>query len=178
MARTALPTLVPPKLYKHFAAVTMALTVLVALLADNQTRDEVDLIAQAKAADQSARDYARGQANRMADKAPGVGKMKVIGHGNGGFGPEPAVDSSYDSGGTLDAGAADAAYAGSMSPTIASANGALPAVIPQGMARGSPGRNTGRIATPKRLSGSEVARLMAISAGQTGGSDHGADLAP
>ncbi len=175
MVRSASYTLIPPKLYKHFAAVTVALTALVAMAADNETRAEIDLVAEAKLADQSGRDFVQGQANRMADKAPLVGKMKVMGHNGAGFGPEPGFEGD-SGGGTVGEGIelANAPYGAGG----ASGANSLPTVVPPGMAPNAPGRNKGRIGAPKRLSSAQVAQLMAVSASQTGGSDRGADLVP
>lgn len=178
MARTAPPSLIPTKMYKHLAAVTVALTALIAMAVDNETRAEVDLVAEAKAVDQSGRQFAQGQANRMADKAPLVGRVRVIGHDGAGFGPDRDSDSNLDGGGTFDG---DTGYdASQFAPSAAAGGGSspLPTVLPPGMQPAGQGRNKGRIGAPKRLNAAQSAQIMAISASRTGGSDHGSDLEP
>lgn len=56
MSRIAKPSAVSPKMYRHFAVITLVLTVLVAMLADGEQRDAISQEIAARQAEAKARE--------------------------------------------------------------------------------------------------------------------------
>lgn len=72
MSRIAKPSAVSPKMFRHFAVITLVVTVLVAMLADGEKRDAISQEIAARQAEAKAREASAANSNRglkVRDKA-------------------------------------------------------------------------------------------------------------
>lgn len=184
MSRIARTLPVSPQMYRHFAVITVAITICVALFADGETRatvvDEVEK-------QQTRNELVEHEVNKLGVRRNALGGLKVKARGSGWGSDGGGGGGDFDGGGSamMPNGFAVQPGQGVLLDTLSPhgiGKGALPPVLPQGMApedyaalEGKLPDNRKRVGAVKKLSQQEMDTIQSASRARTGKSEHASD---
>lgn len=188
MSRIAKPGAVPPKMYRHFAVITIAITGCVALFADGDKRE---MVKDEFAKREMRNEMLEAEAQKMGARRLAVNGMAVKARPAESFAPEESSSIGTE-GGIAPDNASEVTIRnnrGGNEPRLLGPMGSdlrggteIPKVLPRGMAAedyipiGAPGSaNPRRVGAPRKLTPDQLQRISEISRERTGKTEAGSE---